>query len=388
MKAYHICHHTDEDGIASAAVIYEYLKIVNKGNRKNIKFFFYKLDYTMDLNKVLPNNIPIEDEVYFVDYSFSKKQNIDFMINLANNGIKVIWIDHHKTSEGLIYGEILESKSIYNHANIEYFVDTNYCATYLAYKYAYLKLNSDYKVDYLIFAGSGELDYVPLYIKYVDSWDTWKHNMSYTTEFNYGMSTIKHGPTNLFSNIFRFNSENLNKLFSNDKKDHKIIESYMNKFVNTAIAKGKVIKEYKDFENDVFCDEHGFECVIADHTSTIGTRYYRCFAVNRRGNSTMFGDRVNKYDIVIGFHYNGKQYVYSLYTSKVDVDCEYLAKKLGSVSGLGGGGHTQAAGFQMYDRIIRDNSILHINNKLFNRNKYSISMTDDNIDKDIMYFHN
>jgi oligoribonuclease NrnB/cAMP/cGMP phosphodiesterase (DHH superfamily) len=151
----------------------------------------------------------------------------------------------------------------------------------------------------------------------------------------------------------------------------------MNKFINIAINKGKVIKEYKDFENDVFCDEHGFECEIADHTTNGNSKYYRCFVVNRRGNSTMFGDRINKYDIVIGFHYNGKQYTYSLYTSKEDINCAELAKKIGSVSGLGGGGHTQAAGFQMYERIIEDNCILHINNKIFNKNKYSISVTDN-----------
>ena len=380
MKAYHICHHTDEDGIAAAAVIYEYLKIVNKGNRKNTKFFFYKIDYTVELSKVLPNKIQNQDEVYFVDYSFSKPTNTNFMIDLANSGIKVTWIDHHKTSEALIYGTLPESTAIYNHSNIEYFVDNNYCATYLAYKYAYLKLNSDYKVDSLIFAGSGELDYVPSYIKYVDSWDTWKHNMPNTVEFNYGITTFKHAPTNLFSIIFRFNSDSLNKLFSSDKKDRKMVESYMQKFIHDAINKGKVIKEYKDFENDVFCDEHGFECTIADHTSTAGTKCYKCFAVNRRGNSTMFGNRVEKYDVVIGFHYTGKQYVYSLYTAKPDVDCEYLSKKLGSVSGLGGGGHIQAAGFQMYDRIIEKDCTLHINTKLFKKNKYSISVTNDNID--------
>ena len=32
MKAYRICYHTDEDGLASAAVIYEYLKRINNNN--------------------------------------------------------------------------------------------------------------------------------------------------------------------------------------------------------------------------------------------------------------------------------------------------------------------------------------------------------------------
>ena len=39
MKAYHICYHTDEDGIASAAIIYEYLKVLNKDDKKNVRYF-------------------------------------------------------------------------------------------------------------------------------------------------------------------------------------------------------------------------------------------------------------------------------------------------------------------------------------------------------------
>ena len=133
MKAYHICYHTAEDGITAAAVIYEYLKSINKGNRKNIKFFFYKINYSMELSKVLPSKMPIDDEVYFVDYSFSKESNIDYMFNLANDGIKIVWIDHHKTSEDLIYNGNLESRNIYNHASIKYYIDTNYCGAFLAY---------------------------------------------------------------------------------------------------------------------------------------------------------------------------------------------------------------------------------------------------------------
>ena len=36
MKAYHICYHTDEDGLAAAAVIYEYLKKVSKLNNEKV----------------------------------------------------------------------------------------------------------------------------------------------------------------------------------------------------------------------------------------------------------------------------------------------------------------------------------------------------------------
>jgi nanoRNase/pAp phosphatase (c-di-AMP/oligoRNAs hydrolase) len=41
------------------------------------------------------------------------------------------------------------------------------------------------------------------------------------------------------------------------------------------------------------------------------------------------------------FRYNGKFWVISLYTTKDNVDCSVLAKN------RGGGGHKQAAGFQV-----------------------------------------
>ena len=72
MKAYHICYHTDEDGLAAAAVIYEYLKKVNKTGKKKIRYFFYKIDYTVDLRTVISSGIPSGDEIYFVDYSFRR----------------------------------------------------------------------------------------------------------------------------------------------------------------------------------------------------------------------------------------------------------------------------------------------------------------------------
>ena len=79
MKVYHICYHTDEDGLASAAVIYEYLKRINS---KSTKYFFYKIDYTKDLKKVLPLNMPSGDEIYFVDYSFSNGDNLNFVLEI------------------------------------------------------------------------------------------------------------------------------------------------------------------------------------------------------------------------------------------------------------------------------------------------------------------
>lgn len=370
MNIYHIFHHNDDDGIAAAAVIYEYLKVVNKDNKKHIKCLFHKIDYTTELDSIVPNNIPTKDEIYFVDYSFSRRSNLDYMINLANNGNKIVWIDHHKTSLDVIYGiKMAKGFNISEYENINHFIDTTMCGAYLAYLYAYLNLNNNYNSDSQINMLNIP-DNIPLFIKYIDSWDTWKHNMPNTTEFHYGINTLKWAPSNLFSNIFKFNSDNLNKLFSSNEEDVRIVDSCMKKFIKSMTDRGSVIKEYRDVENNIFCNEYGFKFTIIDEEDKI---VYDCFALNKKDNSMAFGDKINDYDIVVLFYYTGKQYVYSLYTIKDIVNCEKIAKKLGTIDGLGGGGHTKAAGFQTYNPIIKYNSVIHIQGKkLFNKNKYKI----------------
>lgn len=372
MKAYHICHHNDEDGLASAAVIYEYLKQVNKKNK--VKYFFYEIDYTMKLNKVLNENIPAGDEIYFVDYSFSTKYNLDYILKLSNeNDIRVTWIDHHKTSYDIVYNNAY-GIDFYEYPKFYYLINTKYCGAYLSYVYANSRLGCYVPTnDILVPLGYGE--YVPLYIRYVNSWDTWKHDMPNTIEFDAGLRTAKRTPKNVFSSIFGYNKAICDKLFSDYEEDIEIVESYMEKYIKDIIYKGRIIKKYNDNNNESLCKNAGFAFNIVDQSDG-QSRVYKCFALNKRGNSTMFGDRVNTYDILVPFRFNGNEYVYSLYTAKDDVNCEVLAKKLGSIDGLGGGGHTKAAGFQAYNQLIKENCNLYIHNKFFNKKKYRIFTQD------------
>lgn len=362
MKAFHICYHTDEDGLASAAVIYEYLKRVNKNSPIGIKYFFYKIDYTVNLKNIIKSIQP-GDELYFVDYSFSNRRNLEYALELSNNDIKVIWIDHHRTSEKIIMGLEYHDIELKNYPNFEYFIDSVYCGAYLSYIYAFCKLNKTKpRVNYPVS--------VPLYLEYVDSWDVWKFNVDKTEEFHIGVKSEHRTPKSVFSSMFKYNNMVLSKLFSGNKKDIATVNTYMESYINEAIAKGEIIKKYQDITNESLCNEYGFELNIVDKTED-NIKVYKCFAVNRRGNSTLFGDKFYKYDIVIPFQFNGNQYVYSLFTSKNDIDCEELAKKLGSIDKLGGGGHSKAAGFQTYTQLIKADCNVYITNRLF-RKGYNI----------------
>jgi len=71
---------------------------------------------------------------------------------------------------------------------------------------------------------------------------------------------------------------------------------------------------------------------------------YKGIAMNLRGNSQTFKSvwDPKKYDMMVMFYRTNKGvYTVSFYTTKDDVDCSVIAKK------LGGGGHQKSAGCQV-----------------------------------------
>lgn len=316
-----IYHHTDMDGYMAAAAIYSYENNHMKANKIDCE----AIDHTVIINteSITPNTI-----VYFVDYSFSKKENIEVLKDLLNMGCNVTWIDHHKTSL-----EVLTEHPTLNVANLHCFLNIKYCATVLCYNWVMCELNNaDVTID---------MEPYNKLIKMVDSWDTWKHTEDHDREFNEG---------------FRFGQYSVEHL-----SDYFIHVEKQNTFIDLCISNGITICEYLDRNNKSLCDHNGFEVTI-NHNDKI----YKCFCLNNHGNSTMFGDRYNEYDIVIPFRFNGEQYVYSLFSSNMNVDCSEIAKALGTIDGLGGGGHAGAAGFQTYKNILSKNLIINIdkNNKI------------------------
>lgn len=357
MKYAHIITHTDLDGLGAAAIIYEYLKLVNKKINVNVT----RVDYNNILNL---GNIHDEDEVYFLDYSFSNPDNISALMNLLDRGIKVVWIDHHKTSEDVIYGG-LGVKSLWYKDRLDEncsIINTDYSATLLAYLYALAKLLNYNDMQLFLIDHFHNLDdpknlNIPNIIKYIDSYDTWKHYMENDIEFELGMKSNDFTVKNLFSNIFNFNSKECGKLFNPTKNTNRII----NTFINKTITAGKYINKYNEVQNKQLCKNSAFEFIINDG---INNKIYKCIGLNHRGNSTMFGDLINEYDIVVGFRYNDGTYNYSLYTAKDDVDISKVAKNLGTYNNLGGGGHKKAAGFVTHDQIIKKDCVIYIEKRL------------------------
>ena len=303
-----IVHHNDMDGIFSGAIIYDYEKNINKTDW--IKCI--KVDYTMDLQEAIGEDIlSLEDIiVYFVDYSFSRKENVDIINTILENRSKVVWIDHHKSSK-----EVLESLSeeITKNANFDNNIDTEYCASVLCYEWAHKIKNNKAMLNL------------------VDSWDSWKHDANNDRQFNEGFINLHYSAEDFGEIIGRL------LVFEDKEAD----------FIETCISKGSAICDYLDNNNKNLCKSNGFEFNI-DYFGKL----YKCFGLFQYGNSLVFGDRINEYDIVSLVRFNGDQFICSLYSNKDDIECDKIASDIGTLDGLGGGGHKGAAGFQTYNNII------------------------------------
>ena len=146
-----------------------------------------------------------------------------------------------------------------------------------------------------------------------------------------------------------------------------VFEDKEENYINDWINKGTVICSYIDNNNEALCKSNGFEFTI----DYFGTKY-NCFGLFQYGNSTVFSDRVNQYDITSLIRFNGEQYVYSLYTTNSDINCSEIASTLGTIDGLGGGGHPGAAGFQAYSNIMHKDAIITVAKSLFGKTKINV----------------
>lgn len=102
------------------------------------------------------------------------------------------------------------------------------------------------------------------------------------------------------------------------------------RFWLSLLLAGKTINDYKNATDEEVNRSLGFDVEFEG---------LKCWAINRvRVSSDRLGGRTKRYDIVMPYSHDGKQFTVSLYSEKTDVS--FIAKK------YGGGGHKGAAGFQ------------------------------------------
>lgn len=316
MGTIRIYHHGDTDGKASGASVFHLINLDGYEEKKS--YCLYNYDMSFDFTGVEKDDI-----IFLVDYSLSNVNNIKRLAGLCKDLWQgeehrhVFWLDHHKTS--------FDHINDYPLNKITSIIDTSMCATVICYlvgiqMYKTNERNVDKLISCInnarvILRQGDSARYIADndFIKYVDSWDTWKHNMPNSAEFNIGVMS-----TGYLQDI---SNPNWLQILTN--------YDFRKDMIERLIINAKHVKEYLSTVNAQQLVEMGYEFTLDG---------YNCIMYNGRGNSNTFGDLINKYDICAMFYFNGETYFYSLYSTKVDTSI--ISKR------MGGGGHPGASGFQ------------------------------------------
>lgn len=286
-------YHADNDGKCAAYWVYK--DAVNKDN--------YGREF-IEINYGIPfpiKTIKPDEEIYIVDYSIE----VEEMRKLLQITRNVIWIDHHKSAiekyndfetpiEGIRYDGVAGCMLTYCYLN------------HMTYKGTGNKKSFDLSMTEL----------APEFTKLIADWDVWTFKYGdRTREFNMGFELYDKDPSS--------------ESWSMMEQDSSVVDDI--------VEKGKLLIQYRDVWASEYCKSKGYE---------INFEGYKCFAMNLGScNSEYFKSIADDYDILIPYYYNGKVWMYSLYSEKVDVS--EIAKK------YGGGGHKGASGFQIDKFILK-----------------------------------
>lgn len=298
MKCFY--HGADEDGKLSAFLVKKLARHYD-GYEKE----FIPINYGMDFpfETIIPG-----EQIFIVDYSIFP----DEMNRLLEITSDVIWLDHH-----------ISAIKRYEDANF----DVNrikglrydgIAACMLTWCY----LTFIYKFGFFTGTKFNEsmTEHAPWFVKYVSDFDVWKFKYGRDTKcFEMGLQICDLEPTSDRTNIFE-------RLMNEILSEEKIIDL------------GEDLLIYRDNWAKEYCEHVGFETEFEG---------YKCFAMNLAMISSDHFQSVDadKYDMFIGFSFNGKAWNYSLRSTKVD--CSQIAMK------YGGGGHKGAAGFSVDSLLLK-----------------------------------
>jgi len=298
---HHIYHHNDLDGRAYAAIIHAW---ISKFRESDDEIHFYEMNYGVPFDD---SEIDYEnDYIYMVDFSL---QPLDRMLPLLANP-KFIWIDHHKTS----------CQFITEHPELSGLSDGKANRGIVT---ANLGAGCELTWEYYFGVTAGEP--VPPIIKIISQYDTWNH----------------HGPDDWETTILPI------KMYleaQNTQPSDLMWRVWTRQTVPLLdyIAIGESLLKFDRKRMAELAKEHMYEGEFCGLKALIFN--------TAEGGSSQFeaATDVTKYDIMVTYRRFKDQYwTVGLYSTKKEVDCSALAKKLGEAGPYKtGGGHPGAAGFQ------------------------------------------
>lgn len=281
-------HLADADGKCSSYLVKRFAK-----HTDNYDIEFCGINYGMDFPF---EKIQKDEQVFIVDYSIFPEE-MNRLLDITKN---VVWIDHHKSSIQRYEGFEKEIPGIR-------YDGIAGCAL----TYCYLTQMSIGDMNEVKEFNPELTNNMPQFVSLIADYDVW--NFKYgdvTKNFHAGLMLEEHNPWDEIWDIFLVDNKN----------------DYIYKIVNNGI----IAKQSRASMMKTYCETKGFETELDG---------YKAFAINMANISSEDFVSVDdaKYDLFIGFSYNGKDWNYSLRSTKVD--CAEIAMK------FGGGGHMGAAGF-------------------------------------------
>lgn len=341
-----IFHHNDDDGRCAAAVIYNEcceasdLNVLPDEN-------FIEYSHGMSMPIVPADQLRDNDTVYIVDLALDPVifKTIERIQNI-NPTIKIVHIDHHKTTFDFLENMTDEQREVMSH--VRKFYRNGLSASMLCWVYGCMTDDERARLDdetipegdrdifdftenysHLGFY-PGQTDKerilrIPMIVRFIDDWDVWRHALPETRAFNagFGLITDKH-PKQEFWSVY---------LYTNN--DYALNEKI--------IVPGEIILQYNTVTYKHMM-KHAFEYTLPTGDTIL--------CLNADGNSTVFGSNIEAYPACCLFNYEGdkKLWTYSMYSKEDGLDVSEICKS------YGGGGHVHAAGFQTMDNIFADHN--------------------------------
>lgn len=335
-----VYHMVDNDGRASAAIIYREFGLMAMMNEND----FIGYDYNKGI--VFPE-ITKEEPWYFVDIALNP-ETFAAMKACVEAGCKVYHIDHHRNEE-VIDTMSNEDKAIME--QIVKFYDIRESATMLCWLYIHMpeeyrndpmRMTYDFSDEYthFIFNGDQGSEYaIPIGFRYVNDQDV-RHDMFEDTRaFTAGIVNIQdqritftdydsiHPMSKVWVELFRSNSRFIAKTISYGNQVIKLDEEIYEKLRETAFAK------------ELTLDGETYN-IIAIETDIHGSR--------------VAGNLINDYDAYCRFNYDEEKekYFYTFYSRENGkyLPCHLMCRSID----VNGGGHIHAAGCSSEKNIFEE----------------------------------
>ena len=346
-----LIRHTDLDGFAAGAAVVNsnLVKEMTKNDnpREDITDIAYSYNMTKQMKDTIKQHVKDERFIFIVDISISKANESDLsdIIEYAKkNKNTVAWFDHHASSAEWIENDPNGKEFAKNTINR---IDISRSGAYITYQEMF-----DIYED----------NEMPDVIRYVDDHDRFIHSMDESICLNDATFTrkfciLKNPLSDEWKRLIEGDLDLLNEILVTGKNYH---DFYSEETSGYYARNGFKFLLKLDIYEDPNESNMIHRCWDVYNTPAVDprSRYLLVSALNRVGNSTMFGDDYERSDACLTFVMR-PLFKYSAYSSKSYVHCDKF------MSLLGGGGHRGAAGcpstiFSVPDSIISFNPNLII----------------------------